>query len=391
MWFVFNILGADGHFFPLVPLARELEEAGHEVTFVTGPGYCERVERRGFTVVAVDERGVASADAGERRTAMRGLRGDERVRFAYRNILDRSVAHARGLVDLCRGRHPDVIIRETTALGGWLAAEVLDVPGASFEFSPTRPARRAAVMGDLLQAARAEMGLAPDETLASLDRWLTILGGPPGWFPPEVFGPTTHLFQPPEDPPTDGALPDWFAAMPDRPTVYVTLGGALNQTPGVFEMVFEAVADLNANVIATVGRTVDPAGFSPQPDHVHVEQFIPQSLLLPECDALIAHGGYGSLMGALRHGLPVVAIPLAVPDNPINAARVEKLGVGIAIKEDSRSATSILQAARAVLEEPAYGATARDLAAKMAELPPFTHSARLLEQLARHRQPILAS
>ena len=48
----------------------------------------------------------------------------------------------------------------------------------------------------------------------------------------------------------------------------------------------------------TVGRSMDPLQFGPQPDHVRIEQYIPQSLLLPHCDALVFHGGYNSLQSA---------------------------------------------------------------------------------------------
>ena len=41
-------------------------------------------------------------------------------------------------------------------------------------------------------------------------------------------------------------------------------------------------------------------------------------------------------------------------------------------------------------EQPSYAAAARDLAARTAELPPFTDAARLLEQLAVSREPVVA-
>lgn len=391
MWALFNILGADGHFLPMVPLARALQEGGHEVTFLTGAAYCPTVERRGFAAIAVG--GSALVGGEERRAAVQALRGDERLRFQYAGkagMLTAAVPHARAIVDVCDRRMPDVLVRETTAFGAWMAGELLDLPVASFDFNPRPAGQFASVLGDHFQAVRAEMGLAPDEQLASLDRWLTILGGPPGWFPSEVFRPTTHLFQPPEDLSADDRLPAWFDTLPQRANVYVTFGTAGNRTPGLFEMVFEAVADLDANVIVTVGRTIDPAGYGPLPDHVHVEQFISQGALLPNCDAVIAHGGYGSLMGTLRHGLPVVTVPLQAADNHTNATRVEQLGAGIAVTEDERSVDKIRDAVVAILNEPRFRAASRKVGAEMAELPPFVDSVRLIERLATDRQPVLA-
>lgn len=390
MWAMFNVLDGDGHLLPMVPLARELKAAGHEVTFVTSSPNCAAVERQGFPALGVEPPPITTAASGDRLATMGELRGDDRLRFAYVRLLEVSVAHARGIVELCNRRRPDVLIRETTALGAWMAGELLDVPVACWEFAPMPARQVASVLGDGFQAARAEVGLSPDNELATLDRWLTILGGPPGWFPPEVFGPTTHLFQPFSDPDSGDSLPDWFSTLPDRPNLYVTLGGRLNRTPGVFELIFDAVEDVDANVIVTVGQTIDPAAFGSLPDHVRVERFISQGLVLPHCDAVVAHGGYGSLMGALRHGLPVVAIPLAVFDNSVNAARVEHFGAGIAVTQDERSVDSVRHAVLAVLEQPRYRDAAQKIATEMAGLPPFTDSVGLIERLARDRQPILA-
>ena len=153
-------------------------------------------------------------------------------------------------------------------------------------------------------------------------------------------------------------------------------------------MVLAAVADLEANVIITVGRSMDPATLGATPAHVHVERFIPQGLVIDRCAAVIAHGGYGSLMGALRRGVPMVTIPLAAGDNALNAARVSQLGAGIAIPEKERSTERIAAAARAVLREPCYRDAARLVAEEIAKLPPFTDAVPLIERLARDRQPI---
>ena len=41
---------------------------------------------------------------------------------------------------------------------------------------------------------------------------------------------------------------------------------------------------------------------------------------------MVSHGGSGSVIDALAHGLPMVLIPLGA-DQPLNAARCEALGV----------------------------------------------------------------
>lgn len=386
---MFNVAGADGHFLPMVPLARALQTAGDDVVFVVPTPYREAVTERGFRSFAVEA--PRTMTGSEDIAAVNKRRGVERLRYTVEGFLDLAVINAERLVELAGDEQPDVLIRETTGWGAWLAGELLNVPVAMFDYTPMPAGLMAKVAGDLFQAARARLGLPPEDTLASLDRWLTILGAPPGWFASECFRPTTHLLQPPDDQSEGGSLPDWFASLPDRATVYVTLGTVFNQTPGVFEMVLDAIEDLDANVIVTTGRTIDPASFGQLPDHVHVEQFIPQGLLLQHCDAVIAHGGYGSLMGALRHGLPVVSIPLAAGDNHANATRLVQLGAGTAVPETERSAEKIRAAAHAVLHEPSYRAAAERIADGIAALPPFTDAVQLIQRLASERRPVLRS
>jgi UDP:flavonoid glycosyltransferase YjiC (YdhE family) len=96
-------------------------------------------------------------------------------------------------------------------------------------------------------------------------------------------------------------------------------------------------------------------------------------------------------MGALRHGVPLVILPLAAADNAANAARVAALGAGIVVDESARSASVIRDAIRAVLEEPRYRAAALDVAQSIRSLPPIESAAGLIEQLARDRQPVLTN
>ena len=114
---------------------------------------------------------------------------------------------------------------------------------------------------------------------------------------------------------------------PGRPRVYVTLGTIFNKTSGdLFERLLAGLADLDADVVVTVGRDLDPAAFGATPGHVRVERFVPQDEVLATTDLVVSHGGSGSLMAALAHGLPSVLLPLGA-DQPHNALRARELGV----------------------------------------------------------------
>jgi UDP:flavonoid glycosyltransferase YjiC (YdhE family) len=132
-----------------------------------------------------------------------------------------------------------------------------------------------------------------------------------------------------------------------------------------------------------VGRSMDPAQFGPQPDHIHIEQYIPQTLLLPHCDALVFHGGYNSLVSALWHGLPMVVIPGGAGDNLPTGWRVAAVGAGVLVEGNPPHAEAIRSAVRAVLEQPGYRASARKLAGEIKALPGLVEAVQRLEILGR--------
>ena len=51
MKFLFTTQPGYGHFFPMVPLARALVGAGHEVAFATAADFCPAVAKEGFTAL----------------------------------------------------------------------------------------------------------------------------------------------------------------------------------------------------------------------------------------------------------------------------------------------------------------------------------------------------
>jgi len=184
-------------------------------------------------------------------------------------------------------------------------------------------------------------------------------------------------------------LPHWITAMSQRPTVYATLGTAYNRTPGIFSTIRAALKEEPINLIVTLGPGHDPGDFGAQPAHVHLERYLPQSLLFPHCDLVLTHGGSGTVRTALAHGLPMVILPIAA-DQPENARRCEALGVARVVLPRDRTAEAIREAAHAVLHDPRYRRNAERLRAEMGSLPGPEYAVALLETLARKRQPLIA-
>jgi MGT family glycosyltransferase len=176
-----------------------------------------------------------------------------------------------------------------------------------------------------------------------------------------------------------------------RPLVHATLGTTeANRAPGIYEAIIAGLRDEPIDLLVAVGRARDPAGFGPQPANVQIERYVSHAELLPRCDVVVTHGGFGTIMGCLSAGVPMVVLPVQ-GDQPRNARRCIELGVGRAVEPDERTPAAIRAAVRAVLADPEYKANVVRMQRNIQALPGLNHAVALLERLARDCQPLLSS
>jgi UDP:flavonoid glycosyltransferase YjiC (YdhE family) len=79
---------------------------------------------------------------------------------------------------------------------------------------------------------------------------------------------------------------------------------------------------------------------------------------------VLTHGGHGTVIKTLAAGVPLVVAPLG-RDQPDNAARVVRAGVGLRVSRKA-SAADLRNALGRVLDEPRFRAAARRMAATLA-------------------------
>jgi hypothetical protein len=136
-------------------------------------------------------------------------------------------------------------------------------------------------------------------------RWLVLIGGPPGWSDLDQLAPTAHLIQPPDfDRAQIESRPRRLDSLPGRSRlVYATLGTVFGESAEIWAAIFAAIA-AEPGLIATVGPAGSLHRFGTVAPNIRVERNVPLSWVLDVADAVIAHGGYGTLMGALRRACP---------------------------------------------------------------------------------------
>jgi UDP:flavonoid glycosyltransferase YjiC (YdhE family) len=113
---------------------------------------------------------------------------------------------------------------------------------------------------------------------------------------------------------------------------------------------------------------LEPAELGPLPDNASAARYRPQDETLPDAAVVVHHGGAGTMLGALAHGLPQVVLPQAA-DNFVNAGLVARCGAGVVLPPGEVTAGTVREAVRAVLADARYRDAATGIAAELRSLP----------------------
>jgi UDP:flavonoid glycosyltransferase YjiC (YdhE family) len=372
MRMLFTFVGGGGHLDPLLPIADAARAAGHEVAIAGAGGMAASIEAAGFRAFATKAaQPTRLRQPGSRPPRAADREGDERdLRDRIAGVLARRYTEL--MPAIIREWRPDVLVREEADLGTAIVAELLGLPCVTVIILGAGGYLRKEVVGAPLSRLRSELGLPEDPELKMLDRHLTLSP-----FPPSFRDPGFPLPYPAFRYRTATVAP---ARRDSRvPTVYFTLGTAFVNVE-LFSRVLAGLRDLSANIVMTVGPDTDPAAFGRQPGKVRIERFIPQGEVLARSDLAVLHGGSGSLLGALAHGLPTILLPMGA-DHPHNAKRCAGLGFGQVLDPVTVTPDGIREAARAVLSEHGYRAAAERIRDEIHALPPAAETIALIERL----------
>ncbi len=356
--FLIVVFPLPSHLSAPVAIGQALAEAGHEVAWCGPESELRPLVGPAATVYPTGKRYYR--DYPEL--------GVEAARKLWNNVLipftrfaldpaDRAVADYR----------PDVVLADQYALAGALAACRHGVRWASLctgamELTPPSwelPGHQEFVAERLAQAWQlaglpaqpgVDLRLSPHLVLALTSTALT--GSAP--LPPQCVCVGPVLGRRP-------AVPDfsWPAPEPGRRQVLVTVGTLAAQHSADFYArmlpALELVADRVQAVVASPEALPDP------PKQVRVVERVPILEVLPRLDAVVCHGGMGTVTEALAFGVPLVIAPIRA-DQPAVARQVARAGAGVEVPFLSATPADFAAALTAVLDEPGYRAGAQRVA-----------------------------
>lgn len=320
-----------------LPVARALQQSGHELLVATGPDLQERARAEGFDTAVAGPTAMEGAMRAMGDPAVAAAPAGESWHFGAA-MFGAVVAPAKypEIQRLAAEWEPDLVLHPPVDVAAALLGAARGLPSVTYGFGQYLERPLVESLADRVRPMWEAAGLAPDPW-AGIYRGRYLDPCPPslqhGWCPPAIR--TANVRLPiPGDPRSQ--LPGWVHGLGERPVVYLSLGTVpLFNQPEKFRMILEPFADdSDVEVVVTIGTLNDPASLGPQPAHIHIEQWLSLAALLPHCHAVACHAGSGTTLAALTAGLPMILFPQGA-DQHANAESCARAGVARVIDADA--------------------------------------------------------
>ena len=399
--FVLTTFGSLGDLHPYLALGQGLQARGHSVLIATHKSHQSRVELAG---IAFHEIGPDISDFGDEAELMARVM-DPKIgpKVVMREII---MPHLkRGYEEISRAVvDADMLITHPLAFAAQLVAEKnadrltwasVALAPASFlsaydppvlpiawltRFRPLGPRFFRPLFGVIkwgLQSwaspwheFRKELGLPPTTNNPIFD----------GQFSPTLtlalFSPTLAAPQPDWPPNTQvtgflfydradrgtGLAPELleFLGQGDPPMVFTLGSSAVLHAGDFYVQSVDAAQRLGRRAVLLIGHDTRNRPSQPLPKEILACDYAPYSELLPRAAAVVHQGGIGTTAQALRAGVPMLVVPFAF-DQPDNADRIERLGVGRVLPRKLYNAERAARELSILTSQKRYAARAKEV------------------------------
>lgn len=388
--FVFINIPSQSHINPTLPIVQELVARGEEVIYYLTERFRPAVEATGATF-----RSFETKIEQINKTAFSSGKPVGLPMY----MLDESLYVIPQILESIRAEQPNCIVYDTMCLSGRLIAQILHIPAVNFRMIFAFNKRLSLIFqaNASQDPAGIEAFQSSMEKLCSLynvqpfhigsifthEEPLNIVTIPRAFqVEADSFG-EQYCFVGPAIAPRKDQSDFPFEQLENQPVIYITQGTVYNDRPDFFNLCFSAFADTPWKVVVSIGNNVDQKKLSPIPGNFIVRTYVPQLRLLECASICVYHGSMTTTMEALAQGVPLVVIPQHIADEQVNARRVEELGLGIRLEEESLTPESLRNAVFSVSNDPTYYARVRQMQEEIREAGGYTRAADILQEFVK--------
>ncbi|MDE6233504.1 MAG: hypothetical protein K2M60_09210 [Lachnospiraceae bacterium] len=165
----------------------------------------------------------------------------------------------------------------------------------------------------------------------------------------------------------------------ENPLIYVSFGTTLLNNFFIMNTLFNALKGTGFQVIVSLGGDVDISGIGEIPENITIQRFVPQKEILKKADLFITCGSTNGTGESLYYHVPLLVIPFALADHFMVAEQVEKLGLGVYIRDLYLSSEELLHNICLVINDPKYKANCVCLGKELANAGGVEKSVCLIE------------
>ena len=357
----------------MLPLADACAALGHNVTFATGADLCGYVQAAGHAAVA------AGLTGEEQRALIQQVRPsgfDKRdgMAFAFSTLFTRLHAPRMvpDLLDVVDRLRPDLVVHESGEYATPLVATLRRLPWVHHSYGLLRPAYIRQLATDAMTELWSDYELASPAQAGMFSRdYIDVC--PRSLQSPEITSVSRRRSMRPAGTPISATL----AGVPSgRPRVLVTFGTVFNRDTSLIEAIVAKLGLLPVDIVVTAGPGVHVNALAPQTGNVQVVDYVPLTQILPTCSAAVSHGGSGTMLASLAHGVPLLLLPQGA-DQFLNADAVTEADAGITAAAEDDLASHLER----LLVEPRYRTGARRLATEIDAMPSVDEIARDLNEM----------
>ena len=349
LWFC---IPAYGHTNPTIEVVRELVRRGHEVRYYSFEEFREKIEGAGADFVSCDAYLPALDAKSERKlrevsTTEMAVQ-DFRITACLDPIISQDVA----------SWNPDLVVSDSACFWGKLTALKFDLPWVcsttTFAFNKdsaqymqqsvseiadmvfglprmNREIRKLRKLGYHVKNVLDIVENKPDDnTIVYTSRTFQPSAETFDEAHYRFVGPSVHDVEPQEK--------------GGRPLVFASLGTVINDRPGFYRTLIEALRDEDVDLLISCGKAFDPAVLGDLPDNVRVEHYVNQMEVLARASLFVTHCGMNSASEGMWMAVPELLFPLTGEQRAV-ARRVSEVGAGVLLDEEDAKDAQKLKAA----------------------------------------------
>ncbi|MDU5083125.1 macrolide family glycosyltransferase [Tissierella carlieri] len=355
---VFFSIPAHGHTNPTIAVVDELVKRGHEVWYYSFYEFQEKIENAGAKFIPCDNYLPELTPDVEKK-----------VGKDFASLIEMTADMTMSLDEkVCRELkefQPHCIVSDSICIWGKLFAIKLDIPYVCSTTTFAMNKHTARLMKQSLKEIfRMLMGIPRinkkinllQEKGYKVKNFISIIQND-NYTDTIVY--TSKEFQPMAETFSDKyafvgpsfQVPEIEQTEKKYPLIYISLGTVLNQNRHFYQNCIQALADVDCQVIMSVGEKTDIFGFGKLADNFKIYPKVEQLEVLQQTDVFITHCGMNSISESLYFGVPSILFPLHSEEVMV-ANRVAELNAGKRLK--SSTASSIREIVLQILNDVSY-------------------------------------